>query len=121
MYMASLAALFEDLSPFMPNRFTMMSVTMSLSIKASDRARIRKIAVRSHAMAPITKPAFKLRPGIIMPLTVGGIIMLIIQKIAAITKLIVNRGNLRRTSSPTGFELICFPREETLLYAFYTS
>jgi hypothetical protein len=120
MYMASLAALLDDLSSFMPNRFTMMSVIMSLSIKASDKARIRKIPVKSSAMNPTRVPAFILRPGTTRSLIVGGTIVLIIQKITAITKLIVNRGNLRRTSSPICFVLNGLPRETKLLYAFYT-
>jgi hypothetical protein len=39
---------------------------------------------------------------------VGGTKMLTIQKITAITKLMVSRGNLRRISLLTGFMFICF-------------
>lgn len=108
-YRRSLAALLGDLSSFMPNRFTMMSVTMSASVRASAKARIKKIAVMSIAMDATRKSASMLSPGRPISLTIGGTIMPIIQKMIAIIRLIVSRGILRRISSPVGFLLTSIP------------
>jgi len=72
MYIASLAALLGDLSSFIPNRFTKMSVKMSLNTKPSANARIRKMAVKINAIVPTNVPAFMLTPGSIMSPINGG-------------------------------------------------